>query len=80
MSIMGEKRKQSTRSHEAVAVFDRRHRGENATMSVVGGSHDITFHRTARDRAAPREVVTGRLLGDPRPGRSAQDKLDALKR
>ena len=35
------------------------------------------MRRTARDRLPPRRVVTAIILGDPPPGRSAQDKLNA---
>lgn len=35
------------------------------------GRHDISFYRTERDRRPPSRVLTGVLLGDPRPDRDA---------
>ena len=37
------------------------------------------FRRTAADARAPRRVVTAVLMGDPGPGRSAQDDLDSVR-
>jgi hypothetical protein len=37
---------------------------------------DIGMRRTATDRREPRSVVTAALMGDPKPGRSAQDAID----
>lgn len=40
---------------------------------------DITFRRTDTDRRKPREVVTGRLLGDP-PADLAERRQEAVQR
>lgn len=43
--------------------------------ALTGG--DISYRRTDRDRQPPREVVTGRLMGDPVPGRL--ERAEALR-
>ena len=40
---------------------------------------DLNMRRTDQDRRAPREVVTGRLLGDPAPDRLARAEALRLK-
>lgn len=47
----------------------------------TGGQAPPRIHRCAADRQAPKEVVTARLLGDPKPGRAgrAPDCEDSLR-
>jgi hypothetical protein len=67
------------------AVFDR---GRNAdphdeTRGFLRGFEQgnlfVPMRRTDRDRKARGRDITARLLGDPAPGRSAQDQLNAQK-
>jgi hypothetical protein len=65
-----------------VPVADRG-RSVGPPFSVVGlaatGNPDFYMRRTARDAVPPRRVVTAQILGDPRPGRSAQDAYERAK-
>lgn len=64
----------SSQNKERVAVvFDK---GRTAPLNpevrfgLKGGGHNlVSFRITDADRRPAREVVTGRLLGDPAPGR-----------
>lgn len=58
-------------------VFDRaRAASNNPEVTALGGSEAIKsglglhFRVTDRDRQPPREILTGKLLGDPTPGRT----------
>ncbi|MDB5458130.1 MAG: hypothetical protein JWP92_3715 [Caulobacter sp.] len=48
-------------------------------MSLPGRTlvHDITFRRNDQDRRKPRRILTGELMGDPRPDRI--EHAEALK-
>lgn len=63
------------------AVFDKGRFGL-APPSRPGGGEFIfgAFRKTRREKDAgpPREVVTGRLLGDPEPGRVVPDIPDEV--
>lgn len=59
------------------AVFDRGHRRTDVRKAgFTLNAQNVGFHRTATDRREPRGNVTAQMMGDPRPGRSAQDALD----
>jgi hypothetical protein len=57
------------------AVFDVGTRTTTLT-SLVPPVVGVEFRRTNVDRREPRQIVTRVLLGDPPPGRSAQDEID----
>lgn len=40
----------------------------------------IDIRRTSRDSRPPRRVLTAALMGDPKPGRSAQDQYEGMVR
>ena len=76
----------SARRHPAasIAVFDRGKVRYNqhqdpagfSTGSALNSTPLPSMQRTERDRAARGTDVTAAILGDPIPGRSAQDKID----
>jgi hypothetical protein len=72
-----------TRIHET-PVFDR-HRVRQSRISqrnVLAPNNSsnhiagFSIHRNSRDRAVPSAIVTAIFMGDPAPGRSAQDAYE----
>jgi hypothetical protein len=80
----------STNGHGGLSLKDipvaDRSRSENPVAEKRAGLGQTNvfnpsfMRRTARDAVPPRQVVTAYFLGDPRPGRSAQDMRDEAAR
>jgi hypothetical protein len=68
-----------------IAVFDRGRIAEKwePTRAFLNGTTPsntpVLIQRTESDRRPRGRDITGILLGDPAPGRSAQDRLNAQK-
>lgn len=69
-----------SRNHmNSTPVFDAGCTPDGRLRINAGAQDGLIFHRNARDARTPRRIVTAALMGDPQPGRSAQDKLDAAR-
>jgi hypothetical protein len=62
----------SSRGH----IFDLGVRGDPVRITTPNLAFS-GFYITDTDRRPARAIVTAELMGDPRPGRSAQDRLEA---
>ena len=75
--------RKNLRARTARTVFDSamaRH-GAGSLLSFVNARPRAypPLARTDRDRVAPGRDVTAKLLGDPPPGRSAQEAMDGTR-
>jgi hypothetical protein len=60
-------------------VFDNGRSIAPREIQQTGAESGIIFRRSANDNRKPSRVVTAQIMGDPPPGRSAQDQYEAAQ-